>query len=291
MIPRVAGRSAERRKQRRLDEERRRFGPPQGWVSGQPVPSRPMLELRGLVKHFDGRRAIDGVDLVVRRGSVHALIGPNDAGKTTLLNLVTGVLSPDEGRVLIEGEDVTGAPAWKLTKLGVGRSFQQAELFWSLSPRDNVRLAKAVAAGSVWRPYGALPESITAESSGFLGRFGLGGLERWLSAGDLSNGDQRTLDLATSLAGRPRLLLLDEPTAGLSPRETKDAAALISRLAREEELTLVFVEHDMEVVFGIADWITVMHQGRVLAGGPPHEISENPAVRRAYLGDLAIERR
>jgi branched-chain amino acid transport system ATP-binding protein len=288
MIERVARRSADRREQRRLDEERRRFGPPPGWAPGQRAPSRPMLELRGLAKQFDGRRAIDGVDLVVRRGSVHALIGPNDAGKTTLLNLVTGVLVPDAGQVLIEGEDVTGAPAWKLAKLGVGRSFQQAELFWSLSARDNVRLAKAAATGSIGRVYGGLPESITSESSGFLTRFGLGGLQGWLSAADLSNGDQRTLDLATSLAARPRLLLLDEPTAGLSPGETRDAVDLIRRLVREEDLTLVFVEHDMEVVFGIADWITVMHQGRVLAGGPPEEISGNPAVRQAYLGDLVI---
>jgi ABC-type branched-subunit amino acid transport system ATPase component len=151
-----------------------------------------------------------------------------------------------------------------------------------------VRLAKAAVTGSIGRVYGGLPESITSESSGFLARFGLGGLQGWLSAADLSNGDQRTLDLATSLAARPRLLLLDEPTAGLSPRETRDAVELIRRLVREEDLTLVFVEHDMEVVFGIADWITVMHQGRVLAGGPPGEISGNPAVRDAYLGDLVI---
>jgi branched-chain amino acid transport system ATP-binding protein len=133
-----------------------------------------------------------------------------------------------------------------------------------------------------------LPDDLDVESRGLLSRFGLSALERWLTAGDLSNGDQRTLDFATALAGRPRLLLLDEPTAGLSPRETKDAVALIRRLVAEDELTVVFVEHDMEVVFGVADWITVMHQGKVLAGGEPPDIAANAEVRRAYLGDFAV---
>jgi branched-chain amino acid transport system ATP-binding protein len=288
MIERLARPSPERREERRRAAERRRFGPPDGWIPGRPAPVRPILDVRGLCKTFEGRRAIAGVDLVVRPGSVHALIGPNDAGKTTLLNLVCGLLAPDDGRVLLDGEDVTGASPSRLAKLGVGRSFQHANLFWALSPPDNVRLARAVATGATRRPYGALPPDLDTESRGILSRFGLVALERWLSAGDLCNGDQRTLDLATALAGRPRLLLLDEPTAGLSPRETKDAAALIRRLVREDDLSVVLVEHDMEVVFGIADWITVMHQGRVLAAGRPGEISQNLDVRRAYLGDLAL---
>lgn len=288
MITRLARSSPERREERRLAAERRRFGPPEGWIPGQPAPVRPILEVRGLAKRFDGRRAIDGVDLVVRRGSVHALIGPNDAGKTTLLNTLTGLLPPDDGQVLLDGEDVTGAAPSRLARLGVGRSFQHADLFWALSATDNVRLAKAAVAGATRRPYGVLPDDLDVESRGLLSRFGLSALERWLSASDLSNGDQRTLDLATALASRPRLLLLDEPTAGLSPRETKDAVALIRRLVAEDELTVVFVEHDMEVVFGIADRITVMHRGKVLAEGPPAEISEHPEVRRAYLGDLSV---
>lgn len=283
------GRStAARPEQRRLLEERRRFGPPDGWSPGQSAAARPILEASGLRKRFDGLIAVDGVSLSVRRGSIHALIGPNDAGKTTLLNLLTGVLVPDEGQVILEGDDVTGVSPWRLAKLGVGRSFQHTNLFWALSPPLNVRLPKAVLAGATRRPYGTVPPELDAESHALLSRVGLGGLRADLSAGDLSYGDQHSLELSTALASRPRLLLLDEPTAGLSPRETQDAVALICKLVREEDLTLVFVEHDMEVVFGIADWITVMHHGKVLAEGRPEEISGNPEVRRAYLGDLSV---
>jgi ABC-type branched-subunit amino acid transport system ATPase component len=268
-------------------EERRIYAPPEGWSYGQPVTARPILEARGLRKHF-GRPAVDGVSLSVRRGSIHALIGPNDAGKTTLLNLLSGLLRPDEGRIVFEGDDVTGGPPWRLAKLGISRSFQHASLFWALQPADNVRLVKAVAAGVTRRPYGTVPGEVDAESRRLLSRIGLDRLPGDLVASDLSQGDQHALELATALAARPRLLLLDEPTAGLSPRETKDAVALICALVREEGLTLLFAEHDMEVVFGIADRITVMHHGRILADGRPDEISEHPEVRRAYLGDLSV---
>jgi ABC-type branched-subunit amino acid transport system ATPase component len=288
MIGRLSRPVAERRERRRVLAERRRFGPPDGWTPGQPASSRPLLEARGLRKRFDGLVAVDGVSLQVHRGSIHALIGPNDAGKTTLLDLLTGVLAPDEGEVFLEGMDVTGISPWRLAKLGIGRSFQHTNLFWALSPPENVRLAKAVSAGATRRPYGAIPVELDAESRVLLSRVGLGGLHPELSAADLSYGDQHSLELATALASRPHLLLLDEPTAGLSPRETKDAVELIRRLVREEDLTLLFVEHDMDVVFGIADWITVMHQGKVLAEGRPLEIPGNPEVRRAYLGDLAV---
>jgi ABC-type branched-subunit amino acid transport system ATPase component len=248
---------------------------------------RPILEARGLRKRFDGLLAVDGVDLTVSRGTVHALIGPNDAGKTTLLNLLTGVIVPDEGRVVLDGTDVTGAPPWRLAQRGVGRSFQHRDLFWALSPPANVRLARAIAAGVTRRPYGAVPGELGEEANVLLARVGLGAVPAGVSAADLSSGDQRSLELATALAARPRLLLLDEPTAGLSPRETRDAVALIRRLVREEDLTLVFVEHDMEVVFGVADWITVLHRGNVLATGRPAEISADPAVRSVYLGELS----
>jgi ABC-type branched-subunit amino acid transport system ATPase component len=257
-------------------------------VRGQSAAARPILEARGLRKGFGGIAAVDGVDVSLQRGSIHALIGPNDAGKTTLLNVLSGLLVPDEGRVLFEGTDITGLPPWRLAKLGIGRSFQHASLFWSLLPTDNVRLAKAVAAGLTRKPYGSVPAELADESRLLLTRVGLDGLRPDLPAGDLSQGDQQSLELATALAARPRLLLLDEPTAGLSPRETKDAVALICALVREDDLALLFAEHDMEVVFGIADRITVMHHGRILAEGAPSEISEHPEVRQAYLGDLSI---
>ena len=279
----VAGRLARRRSL----EERLRWGPPPGWPATRSA-AAPILEAHGLRKSFDGLVAVDGVSLSIRRGSIHALIGPNDAGKTTLLNLLTGLFAPDEGRVVLEGEDVAGVPAWRLAKRGVGRSFQQACLFWALSPPDNVQLANAVATDATRSLYGSLATELREDARSLLARVGLRAHSDDLSAANLSHGDQRSLELATALAIRPRLLLLDEPTAGLSPRETKDAVALIRRLVREEDLTLLFVEHDMEVVFGVADRITVMHHGRVIAEGGPGEITDHPEVRRAYLGDLSV---
>jgi len=282
----VPERVAARLEVRRALGERRRFGPPPGWRAASGPAARPVLEAHGLRKRFDGIAAVDGVSLSVRRGSIHALIGPNDAGKTTLLNLLTGVVPPDEGRIVFRGRDVTGISPWRLAQQGIGRSFQQASLFWALSASENLVLAGAVASGETRRLYGRMAPALGREARAALSRVGLGALSPELAADDLSHGDQRSLELAVATAGRPSLLLLDEPTAGLSPRETRDAVALVRRLVREEDLTLLFVEHDMEVVFGIADRITVMHQGRVLAEGPPGEISANAAVREAYLGDI-----
>ena len=280
---------ATRLERRRAVSERRRWGPPAGYPhTGGAAGSRAILEARDLRKSFDGLVAVDGVSLSIRRGSIHALIGPNDAGKTTLLNLLTGLYVPDEGRVFLEGKDITGTRPWRLAKRGVGRSFQQASLFWALSPPDNVLLANAVAVDATRRMFGNLAADLREDARSLLARVGLGGLSAELAAGELSHGNQRSLELATTLAVRPRLLLLDEPTAGLSPRETRDAVTLIRRLVREEDLTLLFVEHDMEVVFGISDRITVMDHGRVIAEGAPGEITGNPDVRRAYLGDLSV---
>lgn len=244
-----------------------------------------LLDVSGVSKRFGGLVAVDDATLAVRKGTIHAVIGPNGAGKTTFFNLVTGVMKPDTGRVVLAGEDVTGLAPWRLVKRGVGRSFQQTSLFWSLSASTNVTLAESAARGASWKPYGEHREEVRRRAYDLLDRVGLAPFAA-VAANELSHGDQRSLEIATALAVESRLLLLDEPTAGLSPAETAAAVALIKKLAREEDLTVLFVEHDMEVVFGIADRITVLHRGAVLAEGSPAEIRANPEVQQAYLGEF-----
>lgn len=250
----------------------------------------PVLAIQGLRKQFGGLVAMDEVSLHVRRGAIHAIIGPNGAGKTTLFNVVTGLMKPDAGTVTLDGVDVTGRAPWRLVKRGMGRSFQQTNLFWALSSIDNVTLAEAAVKDRTRKMFGSYENSIRERADDLLERVGLG-LFRGVSASELSHGDQRSLEIATALAIESRLLLLDEPTAGLSPAETKTAVTLIRKIAKEESLTVLFVEHDMEVVFGIADWVTVLHHGRVLADGTPAEIRANVDVQRAYLGELEEDER
>ncbi len=221
----------------------------------------------------------------MREGAIHAIIGPNGAGKTTLFNLITGLIKPDDGQVVLEGEDITGAAPWRLVKRGMGRSFQQTNLFWELSSLSNVTLAESAVKDATRKLWGSHPEDIRNRSAALLDRVGLGAF-RSTTARELSHGDQRSLEIATALAVESHFLLLDEPTAGMSPAETRTAVELIRKIAREENLTVLFVEHDMEVVFGIADWITVLHYGAVLAEGTPADIRANPDVQRAYLGEI-----
>jgi ABC-type branched-subunit amino acid transport system ATPase component len=252
------------------------------------VSGPPLLAIEGATKRFGGLVAVDDVNLTVRRGSIHAIIGPNGAGKTTFFNLVTGLMQPDAGRIVLDGGDVTGMAPWRLVKRGVGRSFQQTNLFWTLSSLMNVVLAGSAARGEASRVVGGHSPDVQARACELLGLVGLRDFAN-VEARELSHGDQRSLEIATALAVESRLLLLDEPTAGLSPTETKAAVALIRKIAREQELTVLFVEHDMEVVFGIADWITVLHRGSVLADGTPAAIRANPEVQRAYLGEVDKE--
>ncbi len=193
-------------------------------------------------------------------------------------------MKPDHGNVVLNGDDITGKEPFKLVKRGLGRSFQQTNLFWELSSLDNLTISSAAAKGETKKLYGAHSSATKRHAHDLLARVGLKSFAG-LDAQDLSHGDQRSLEIATALAVESKLLLLDEPTAGISPAETKQAVALIKRIADENELTVLFVEHDMEVVFGIADWITVLHQGAVLADGPPDEVRANPAVQAAYLGE------
>jgi ABC-type branched-subunit amino acid transport system ATPase component/ABC-type branched-subunit amino acid transport system permease subunit len=247
-----------------------------------------VLDVGGLSKSFGGLVAVNDVSFHVRKGAIHAIIGPNGAGKTTLFNLITGLLKPDSGTVTLDGEEITGAEPWKLVKRGVGRSFQQTNLFWELTALDNVTIAESAAKGGTRKVYGTHPPGVVERAAALLDRVGLTAFGV-TSARELSHGDQRSLEIATALAVESRFLLLDEPTAGISPAETKTAVELIRKIAREENLTVLFVEHDMEVVFGIADYITVLHYGAVLAEGTPEEIRANMDVQRAYLGEITEE--
>jgi branched-chain amino acid transport system ATP-binding protein len=247
-----------------------------------------VLQTVGLRKQFGGVQAVSGVDLAVPEGDLRAIIGPNGAGKTTLFNLITGMIKPDTGHVVLEEADITGAAPWRLVKRGMGRSFQQTNLFWELSSLSNVTLAESAVKDATRKLWGNHPEEIRRRSAELLDRVGLTAF-RSVIARELSHGDQRSLEIATALAVESHFLLLDEPTAGISPAETRAAVELIRKIAHEENLTVLFVEHDMEVVFGIADYITVLHYGAVLAEGTPTEIRANPDVQRAYLGEITEE--
>ena len=250
-----------------------------------PAPNGPpVLEVKGLSKHFGGLVAVDNVSFEVMPGTVHAIIGPNGAGKTTLFNLITGLLPADSGSVVFEGHDITHFAPWRLIKRGMGRSFQQTDLFWALSSFNNTLLAAASVKDATRKMWGGHSDELRDGALEQLDWVGLRELAH-IPASELSHGDQRSLELAAALAVDARLILLDEFTAGLSPPETRAAVALVERIARTRELTVLFIEHDMAVVFGFADRITVLHHGRVLADGPPSEIRANPEVQLAYLGE------
>jgi branched-chain amino acid transport system ATP-binding protein len=243
-----------------------------------------MLELRDLAKSFDGFQALADVSFTVPEGSISALIGPNGAGKTTLFNLITGHLLPTRGHVVFKGRDVTGIPPHDLCRLGMGRSFQRTNIFPRLTVFQNVQAAFVSHRGCGWNLVTPVDRLYRAETEALLEAVGL--LDRAGEiSGFLSHGGQKQLELGLALALEPEVLLLDEPTAGMSATETRETIALIERLTRERRLTLLFTEHDMEVVFSIAQRITVLHQGRVIADGAPQDVRRDPEVRRVYLGE------
>jgi branched-chain amino acid transport system ATP-binding protein len=246
----------------------------------------PLLEVRGLAKRFGGLKAVDGVDLDVAPRERRAIIGPNGAGKTTLFNLITGYFRPDAGSVLFDGTDLTGKATYRIAQAGIGRAFQITSIFPGLSVFENVQLGRFAQRGETAQPVGTAAGRHADEVHEILDSVGLLELRRE-RAGNLSHGDQRALELAISLALEPKLLLLDEPTAGMAPAETERTMQLIRRIADERSLTLLFCEHDMDVVFGTAERILVMHMGRRLAEGAPDEIRADPEVRRVYLGEEA----
>jgi branched-chain amino acid transport system ATP-binding protein len=243
-----------------------------------------MLEVRNLAKSFDGFLAVGGVSFTVTQGSISAIIGPNGAGKTTLFNLITGHLRPDSGHVMLKTRDVTGIAPHDLCRLGVGRSFQRTNIFPRLTVFQNVQAAFVSHRGRGWNLVTSVERLYREETEALLESVGLGDKASEVS-GFLSHGNQKQLELGIALALEPELLLLDEPTAGMSATETREAIALIERLTRERSLTLLFTEHDMDVVFSIAQKITVLHQGLVIADGAPAEVRADPDVRRVYLGE------
>ena len=243
-----------------------------------------MLEVHDLAKSFDGFLAVAGVSFAVPRGGISAIIGPNGAGKTTLFNLITGHLRPDRGRVMLGGRDVTAVAPHALCRLGVGRSFQRTNIFPRLTVFQNVQAAFVSHRGRGGRLLSRVDGLFRDETSALLSSLGLAERAGEM-AGFLSHGGQKQLELGLALALDPEILLLDEPTAGMSAAETRESIGLIERLARERGLTLLFTEHDMEVVFSIAQKITVLHQGRVIADGTPDEVRGDAGVRRVYLGE------
>lgn len=242
-----------------------------------------VLRARSLEKAFGGFKATDGVSLDLERGERRAIIGPNGAGKTTLFNLLTGMLKPDAGEVEIAGQRATGMPPHEVAALGITRAFQVTSIFGKLSVLRNVQVALLASSGLTTRPWGRSWSEKRSEARSILEEVGLVELAE-TSAATLSHGDQRALELAIALAGDPRLLILDEPTAGMAPAETVRTMEMIRRIIEERQITLLFSEHDMSVVFETADRITVMHQGRVLAEGNPSQVRADAQVQEIYLG-------
>ncbi len=243
-----------------------------------------MLEVRGVRKSFDGFLAVNNASVTVERGQIAAIIGPNGAGKTTLFNLITGHLRPDAGAVLLEGRDVTGLAPHDVCRLGMGRSFQRTNIFPKLTVYQNVQAAFLSHRGRGRNLWARVDNLYRDETEALLASIGLRERAGEVS-GFLSHGGQKQLELGIALASEPSLLLLDEPTAGMSVTETRETIRLVVRIARERGLTLLFTEHDMEVVFSIAQKITVLHQGRIIADGAPAAVRADPEVRRVYLGE------
>jgi len=246
----------------------------------------PLLETRQLHKSFGALIATDRVDFDVREGETHAVIGPNGAGKTTFIKQLSGELLPDAGRVRFAGKDVTPLPVQRRSRRGLARSFQITSIYRDFSALDNVALAVQAHAGHSFRFWRRAREdrSLTEPAIGILEKIGLGERKHVLAA-NLSHGEQRQLEIAMALATRPRLLLLDEPVAGMGTDESQRMIGLLASLKGEK--TIVLVEHDMDAVFSLADRISVLVYGRIIATGTPQEIRANPDVRKAYLGEDA----
>jgi branched-chain amino acid transport system ATP-binding protein len=244
----------------------------------------------GLSKSFGGFRAVSEVSLTVETRQIAAVIGPNGAGKSTVFNLITGHLRPDAGTVRLDGRDITGVAPHRICRMGIGRSFQRTNIFPRLTVFQNLQAAYLVhhrQGRNFWDRSEAFHRD---ETTALLASIGLAGQQDTI-AGTLSYGNQKQLELGLALASDPQILLLDEPTAGMSAGETHETIRLLERIAETRGLTLLFTEHDMEVVFSIADKIAVLHQGRVIAEGPPEAVRADAEVRRVYLGHGVVRGR
>ena len=242
----------------------------------------PILEIRDLSVNFGGLRAVDQVSFSIARNRITTVIGPNGAGKSTLFNLISGAIRPRDGQVLIEGVDCTGQPPYRMQAAGLARSFQITNLFFELTVAENLRLAAQILepVSMAWRP---VRSSRVAQRrvDDLLERFGLSGKAQY-TAGELWHGEQRRLEVAVALACEPKVLLLDEPTQGMSHSDTRDTAELIRSLAAD--VTVLLIEHDIGLVMSLSDHVVVMYQGQKLAEGSPADVRANPAVQTAYFG-------
>ena len=243
----------------------------------------PLLEVRDVSKTFGGVHAVAGVSFALRPGDVQAVIGPNGAGKSTLFNLLTGQLACDGGRILFRGERIDGAPPHQIWRKGISRTFQVPAVFQSLTVRENVQAALLSRRGMSGRLVAKTAGLFEADAAAVLAQVGLLGYADD-GCGTLSLGDMKRMELALALASEPALLLLDEPTAGMSSEERAELMETVVRIVRERNLTVLFTEHDMDVVFGTATRILVLHHGRALAEGTPAEVRGNPEVQQVYLG-------
>jgi branched-chain amino acid transport system ATP-binding protein len=247
-----------------------------------------LLQMENVSRRFGSIVAVDKVSMTLEPGELRAIIGPNGAGKTTFFNLISGFLTPTSGRVLFDGEDVTRLRPARRVWRGIARTFQVAEVFPELSVRENLRIAVESALGFKFRPWlsRAADRKVRSRVDDLLEMAALVKNADRL-ASELSHGDQRSTEIMMALALQPRLLLLDEPTAGMGDQETYEVTRLIRGLHRDQKLSTVLIEHDMRVVFGLADKIMVLAEGRMLAEGSPQEIAGNEAVQTAYLGKAA----
>jgi len=243
-----------------------------------------ILQVDNLVKSFDGFIAVAGVSFQVEKGELCSIIGPNGAGKTTVFNIITGHLRMDKGRVVFNGMDISRLPAHKICRLGLGRSFQRINIFPRLTVFENIQAAVLTHRGKSLSFFTSVQPLFQEETEEILVGVGLQD-HRDAVSGSLAYGFQKQLELGIALASDPKMLLLDEPTAGMSRQETKATIELIGKIVRDKGLTLLFTEHDMSVVFSISERIMVLHQGQLIASGPPDEVRTNQDVQKIYIGE------
>jgi branched-chain amino acid transport system ATP-binding protein len=243
-----------------------------------------LLSVEGLTKSYGGVHAVRGVSFALHAGEILALIGPNGAGKSTCFDMLNGQRIPDSGRIALLGEETTGRAPRAVWRLGVGRTFQITATFPTMTVRENVQVALVSHRGTLFNVWASTPKLARAEAGRLLDLVGMSGYAD-RPCGELAYGDLKRLELAVALANEPKLLLMDEPTAGMAPRERIDLMRLTARIAREKSIGVLFTEHDMDVVFEHADRILVLNRGSLIAEGTPIEVRGNPQVRAVYLGE------
>jgi branched-chain amino acid transport system ATP-binding protein len=245
-----------------------------------------MLRAEGIKKNFSKFAALGGISLEVRKGEIRSIIGPNGAGKTTFFNVITGKFKPSQGKIYFDEKDITGRPPYEIAKYGIARTFQIINIFLNLTVLENIMVPVLNKYGKNANFFSAQQnqDSIMEDALQVIKEIGLE-KDAHSVAGDLSHGDKKKLDIAIALARNPKMLLLDEPTAGLNPQDNQAILGLIKTIQEKEKLTIVLIEHDMHAVFSISDNITVFQQGRIIAEGKPKDIRENKSVIEAYLGE------